>query len=86
MHKLYFTSISFCDDMDYNFEADVTYYVDRYLDTNKNFVEDFEIKSLHCTTTGQNYTSKDFKELKNYFYEHIMNAIINSPGHIAEEF
>ena len=50
MNKLYFTTIDFYDENDVEFEAEIIYYVDKCLDTNRDFIDDFEIKSIRRIT------------------------------------
>ena len=43
MNKLWYTTVQFCDDNENEYEASVLYYVDKCLDTRRDFIDDFEI-------------------------------------------
>jgi hypothetical protein len=84
MTKLWFTTVQFCDDNENEYEASVLYYVDKCLDTRRDFIDDFEIKQLDAINVDAPLITK--KQAYSKFYEQIMNAIVENPGEVAEEF
>ena len=87
MNKLYYTTIQFCDNNENEYEASVLYYVDKCLDTNRDFIDDFQIKDISMIFSADNGNLfVDKKAAYSKFYEQIMNAILDNPGQVAEEF
>lgn len=84
MNKLWFTTIQFCDANENEYEASVLYYVDKCLDTRRDFIDDFEIRELSIVNDDAPIITK--KQAYSQFYEQIMNAIVENPGEVAEEF
>lgn len=88
MTKLWFTTVQFFDESENEYEASVLYYVDKCLDTRRDFIDDFEIKDIQMiySVSENNNPSIDKKYAYKHFYEQIMNAIVENPGKVAEEF
>ena len=84
MNKLWYTTIQFCDDNENEYEVNVIYYVDKCLDTRRDFIDDFQIKDLFIINDDAPIITK--KQAYSQFYEQIMNAIVENPGEVAEEF
>jgi len=84
MTKLWFTTVQFFDESENEYEASVLYYVDKCLDTRRDFIDDFEIKHLDAVNVDAPLITK--KQAYSKFYEQIMNAIVENPGEVVEEF
>ena len=84
MNKLYHTIVTFMDENEHEFEVDLVYYVDRCLDSNRDFIDDFEIRSIESLDENAAIITKKIAYIK--YYDQIMNAIVANPGSIAEEF
>lgn len=77
---LYYTTVRFFDNQEIEYEADVIYYVDTCIDTNAQFIDDFEIKHIECLDPEHITKNVNKKDAYFDFYDIIMNAIVDKPG------